>query len=87
MTPLTIILDGDAAWPDLAPDAPDRPELIEGHLEAVAGIANGTANGHPAVAFRIELPDGSVVLAQTTLALFLTAAEGIAARHGDPRHG
>lgn len=84
MTPLTIILDGDKAWPDLAPDNPDRPNLIEGRIDSVAALANATANGKPAVALRIELPDGSVVIAQTTLALFATAARGFVARHGDP---
>jgi hypothetical protein len=34
---------------------------------------------------RIDLDDGSVVLAETSLALFLTVADGLRARYGDPR--
>ena len=82
MTPLDIIFDGDGAWPDLA--APDGPEVIPGLLDAVAALPNGTAKGKPAVALRITLPDGKVVIAQTTLALFWAAARGFVARHGDP---
>jgi hypothetical protein len=42
-------------------------------------------SGKPSVALGFELPDGRWVLAETSLALFLTAAEALRARYGDPR--
>lgn len=83
-TGLDIHFDGDDAWPDLAPDAPNRPEVVHGDLTSIAALANGTAKGKPSVAFRVELPDGRVVIAQTTLALLVTATRGFMGRHGDP---
>lgn len=82
MTPLDIIFDGDDAWPDLAD--PDGPPVVDGRLDAVAALPNATAKGKPAVALRIALPDGTVVIAQTTLALLWTAMRGFVGRHGDP---
>jgi hypothetical protein len=80
MIPLSIILDGDGCWPDLA-----EKEVVEADLTAVAPLEHGTALGKPTVTFRVDLPDGKVVLAQTTLSLFLSAADAFKARLGDPR--
>lgn len=81
MEALDIILDGDNAWPDLR--GPGMYTAAE--LTSIAGLADGTTGGNPAVVFRISMPDGSAVLAQTTLRLFLTAADALIAFYGDPR--
>lgn len=81
MIPLDVILDGDNCWPDLK-----ERGFTEGEFTAVAALPQGTVQGRPTVAVRVELPDGTVVLAETTLALFLTAADAMKARHGDPRN-
>lgn len=80
MTPLDIILEGDGCWPDLI-------GVEEAELEAVAAMPNGTAKGRPIVGLRIKLPDGSYVVAQTTLRLFNAAARAFDARYpdNDPR--
>lgn len=81
MTPLTITPDVEAhPWDDLA----DR-DVATGTLDRVGGAPNGTARGLPIVAVGIELPDGTVALGETTLALFLSAADALRARYGDPR--
>lgn len=50
----------------------------------IGGLARGTAADKPTVL--IGLDDGDVVLvAETTLALFLTAADALKAKYGDPR--
>jgi hypothetical protein len=80
MIPLSIILDGDGCWPDLV-----GKETINTTVDAVATLPRGTESGKPTVTVRINLPDGRVVLAETTLGLFLSAADAFKARHGDPR--
>jgi hypothetical protein len=60
MLDLNIILDGDGAWPDLA-----EKEVIAldphalGQIQ-VAALIDGLASGRPAVAIRVDLPDGKV---------------------------
>lgn len=81
--------DGEAVWPDLK----DRA-VIEGDFAAITGLRDGTTSGQPTVMIRIELSEpvatrdaeeASVIVAQTTLALFLIAADALKARYGDPR--
>jgi hypothetical protein len=82
MEALDVILDGDNAWTELR--GPGMYTAAE--WTAVAGLADGTSGGKPAVVVRITMPDGSAVLAQTTLRLFLMAADALKARYGDPRY-
>lgn len=78
MPVMTIILDGDNAWPDLA-----SKEVIHVTDEIqVAGLSNGMASGKPSIAFRITLPNGWVVIAETSLALFQSAARAFTIRYG-----
>jgi hypothetical protein len=90
MPSMQIILDGDGAWQDLR-EKEAQCQFIHLGEEAppiqVAGLAGGMQSGAPSVAFRIDLPDGTAVMVETSLALFLTAAEAFKARYGDPREG
>ena len=80
MPALSIILNGDNAWPELkdkeiihlANDAP----LIQ-----VAVLDGGMTSGLPSVALRLDLPDGRVVVAETSARLFCAAALAILARY------
>lgn len=80
MSTLIIKLDGDEAWPDL-----QDKEII--HLGngappiQVAVLEGGMKSGRPSVAFRIDLPDGKVVIAETTARLFCAAARAIMAKY------
>lgn len=88
MTPLTIVLDLDEhPWTDLEHDDGEPPStrLVLADVEQVGALPNATEGGHPVVFVRATLADGSVVVAQTTLALYVSAAEAMLARHGDPR--
>ena len=80
MVMMNIILDGDNAWPDLK-DLPEGKLHHIKNIEAVTLLKGGMASGKPSVAFRITLPDGSVVVAETSAALFITAAHVFHARH------
>lgn len=51
----------------------------------ISGIRNGLASGAPAVSIRFDLPDGRIVVANTSLKLLLTAADALKAYYGDPR--
>lgn len=80
MPALTISLEGDKSWPDLK----DRPfiHLAEGAPPIqVAVLDGGMTSGLPSVAIRLDLPDGRVVVAETSARLFVTAAREISARY------
>ena len=84
MPVMTLNLDGDGAfedWKDL--------DMIHLGNEAppirVTVLPGGMASGKPSVAFGFRLPDRRVVVAETSLALFLSAADVMKAKYGDPR--
>lgn len=85
MPALNIILDGTGAWPDLA-EKQARGLFIhtQGDM-AVAALPGGCESGAPSVSIRIDLPNGQSIMAETTLALWLTAADAFRAKYGDPR--
>lgn len=56
----------------------------DAHIE-LGALPHGMASGAASVAFCFELPDGKIVIAETSLALLLTAADALKARFGDPR--
>jgi hypothetical protein len=51
----------------------------------IGAMAQGTETGKPVVLIGFDLGDDGVLVAQTTLTLFLTAADVLKARYGDPR--
>jgi hypothetical protein len=53
----------------------------------IGGMEAGTCAGKPVVMIGIDDPDhdDNLFVAQTTLALFLTAADALKAKYGDPR--
>ena len=80
MIAMTVVLEGDNAWPELKDQevihlANDAPPL------QVAVLAGGMKSGRPSVCLRIDLPDGRTVLAETSARLFCGAARAIVARH------
>lgn len=86
MISIRILLDGDRSMPDLAPGderiihlGNDAPPMW---LTALAG---GMTSGKPSVMIRLDLPDGRIVMAETSLSLLLAAADAFRGRYGDPR--
>jgi hypothetical protein len=90
MPALTIVLDveqnGFGAMRGL--EGTDDPRLIhlgdDAHIE-VGALEAGMASGAPSVAFCFELPNGQVVVAETSMKLLLAATDALKARYGDPR--
>ncbi len=82
MIGLDLKLDGDNAYPDLA----GRSETVI-HLGndappiGITALEGGMASGRVSVMLRLDLPDGRVVLAETSLRLFLLAADALRARY------
>ena len=73
------------AWPDLTRQAAEGKVVSVQLPIEVAGLPDGIVSGKPSVAFRLDLPDGRIIIAETTLALFLTVADAMKAKYGDPR--
>lgn len=51
----------------------------------IGAMPRATEGGHPTVMLGIEQSDGSFLVIETTLALYLSAGDAFVARHGDPR--
>jgi hypothetical protein len=81
---INLVLDGDNAWPDLAARQQDIIHLADGSVIGVAVLDGDMTSGLPSVAFRIDLADGHVVVAETSWRLLATAVRGVAARYGWP---
>jgi hypothetical protein len=87
MPALNIIMDGTGAWNDLE-EKITGGNLIHyaGEKIQIAALPNGMKSGKPSVAFRFDLPSGTVLIAETSMALFLSAARAFRARYGDVDH-
>ncbi len=81
---IDIKLSGDGAWPDLAEKAAEGRlvHLGDGTVIGISALAGGMSSGGVSVAVRVDLPDGTVVVAETSLRLFLAAADALRARYG-----
>lgn len=72
----------EPAWPDIA----DKAVIHLGRDAApiqIAALSGGMSSGAPSVAIRIDLPDGRIVVAETSLRLFQMANAALLGRFGD----
>lgn len=84
MPTMKVILE-EPTWPDLFDkvsqvtwlNSEDDPPIQIGALEG------GMVGGRPSVAIRIDLPDGRIVVAETSLRLFQMANAALLGRFGD----
>jgi hypothetical protein len=83
MPELHIILEGDGAFRDWQ----NREQHHTLLPMRVSALEAGMESGDPSIMIGIELENGEVVMAETSLRLFLTAADAFRARYGDPRQG
>lgn len=82
MPSIDIRLNGDGAFSDVPPE-----KLIHNlNPLRVSCLAAGMQSGKPSVAIGVFLDDGGCVITETSLALFLAAADALRARYGDPRN-
>jgi hypothetical protein len=77
---IRIILDGEGMG-----TGRDMGKAIPLNTMVIAGLPGGMVSGKPSIMFVFDLPDGRWVFAETSLALFLNAADGFVAYYGDPR--
>lgn len=80
MIPLILNLDG-TGFADI-----DRAKKVvyvgtAGKPVQLAVLDKGTAKGRPTVAIRLDLHDGTIVIAETTARLLCTAAKAIMAKY------
>lgn len=77
MNSVSILLK-EPAWPELATRQADLIYLQNSHLQ-LALVRGGTRSGKDTVIMRIDLPQGRVLLFETTLAIWGTALDTIRA--------
>ena len=87
MPSMNINLDGDNAWPDLRSKQSKIIHVAEGETIKICALDGGMSSGKPSVCVRIDLPDGRVVLAETSARLFVMAAAAIVGRWPDVDDG
>lgn len=73
----TKFIQGDeTAYPDLEID-----KIVQSNDLRLVVIDKGMKGGQPSVALRVDLPDGRVVISETSARLFCTSARMIMARY------
>ncbi len=82
MPAMNIDLKGDNAWADLRARREDIVDLTESAW-GVTVLDGGMASGKPSVALRLDMPDGKVVFAQTSLELWIGATIAFRAKYPD----
>ena len=80
MTVLDVVLD----LTGYAKSKIDRP-MHHVTTMTIGALPAGMSSGLPSVGICIDLPNGEYVFAETSLKLFLNAADALKARYGDPR--
>lgn len=78
MIALDIILDGDGCWPDVRVN-PDV-QFNKHTAMSIARLRGGMTSGKGSVAVRLDMADGRVVIAETSMTFFLAAADAFRAR-------
>ena len=83
MNAFSVVFE-EPAWPELY-DRSEDVTFIPGNESFLccAVLEKGMVGGKPSLAIRIDLPDGKVVIAETSARLFCTAANAIQAKYPD----
>ena len=83
---INLVGKGEEFWKDIEAKNLQVPSGVKKGLSIrIACLEAGMQSGKPSVVIATEQEDGSFVLAESSLALFLTAADAFKARFGDPR--
>jgi hypothetical protein len=81
MPTLELVMDG-SNWPELR----DHDIIHLGNNAPAIGVAvldAGMSSGRPSIMMRLDLPDGRIVLAETSMRLFVHAASMMLAKYPD----
>lgn len=82
MSPVIHVVLTEPAWPDLADREKDVIKLTGPF--GMTALAGGMESGATAVAFRFDLPDGRVLIAETSLAALTACVRALTARYPSP---
>lgn len=82
MVGLDLVMDGTRE-PSGESFDPAAVLYVGGPIKVI-GMPEGTTSGKPTVMLRATLPDGREVFIETTLALFVLAADALRAHYGQP---
>lgn len=85
MPALTVVLDVETDGFTSLQDSAPPIHLGEGAQIEIGALRAGMQSGAPSVMFCFQIPDGRPVVAETSMALLLTASEVLKAKYGDPR--
>lgn len=78
--PVIHLTFDDPAWPELR----DRELVRYQDPISVTALPHGMESGGTSVALRLDLPDGQIVIVETSLAILAAVVRGIMARYPDP---
>lgn len=81
MPVMDVVLDTTNLWPDLK-EMPHAIIHTTTNLQ-VAVMEGGMASGRPSIMIRIDLPDGRVVLFETSARIYCSGAKIIMAKFPD----
>lgn len=79
MISLRVFMDAES----MGADVPREKIVVADKTMRIGVLPGGMASGKPSVELLIELGDGSVVFAETSLILLQTAVRAFTARYGD----
>lgn len=80
MPQMTMHLNGDGVWSDLEEKIKADQVIHYQKPIETAMLDGGMRSGKPSIAFRFDLDDGTTVIAETSLELFLAVARAYNAR-------
>ena len=82
MPHIELRLQGDGSVPEML-EAARNGRIHETDSFIITALPHGMKSGLTSIGICIELPDKSWVFAQSSLRLFLSAADAIRAKYGD----
>lgn len=82
MNMIKVNLEGDGCWKDLKSkiNTEDVVWMRDGVIQ-IAALSKGMRSGKPSLSIRFDLPDGKIVISETSMQLFLNAAELLRQRY------
>jgi hypothetical protein len=88
MPAIEVNLNGDNVWPDLLPlQIKDKLMHLPDVVWKLAALEGGMISGKVSIALRLDLPNDSVVLTETSLAAWIAATVTLRAKFPEAFEG
>jgi len=82
MNMIKVNLEGDGCWKDLESKIKTKDVVwMKDGIIQIAALSKGMRSGKPSLSIRFDLPGGKIVVAETSMQLFLSAAELLRQRY------